>query len=151
MINMKNVKIYTDGACSFNPGPGGYCAILMYNGKEKVVSGAELETTNNRMELMAVIQGLSMLTEKCKVDLYSDSAYVCNAVNENWLQNWQLKNWKNSSKEKVANRDLWEKLLELIAFHQVIFHKVKGHSDDELNNRCDSIARKEIAKILEKK
>lgn len=148
---MKKVKIYTDGACSFNPGPGGYCAILMYNGKEKVVSGAELETTNNRMELMAVIQGLSMLTEKCKVDLYSDSAYVCNAVNENWLQNWQLKNWKNSSKEKVANRDLWEKLLELIAFHQVTFHKVKGHSDDELNNRCDSIARKEIAKILEKK
>ena len=145
---MKEVKIYTDGACSFNPGPGGYCAILMYNGKEKVVSGAELETTNNRMELMAVIQGLSMLTERCKVDLYSDSAYICNAVNENWLQNWQLKNWKNSSKEKVANRDLWEKLLELIAFHQVTFHKVKGHSDDELNNRCDSIARKEIAKIL---
>lgn len=148
---MKKVKIYTDGACSFNPGPGGYCAILMYNGKEKVVSGAELETTNNRMELMAVIQGLSMLTEKCKVDLYSDSAYVCNAVNENWLQNWQLKNWKNSSKGNVVNRDLWEKLLELIAFHQVTFNKVKGHSDDELNNRCDSIARKEIAKILEKK
>lgn len=137
---MKTVDIYTDGACSGNPGAGGYCAILIYNGIEKVISGGEAETTNNRMELIAVIEGLSALKEPCKVNLYSDSQYVINAINENWLNDWQQASWKNASKKQVKNVDLWQRLLPLINKHEVNFIKVKGHSDNEYNNRCDKIA-----------
>ena len=137
---MKTVDIYTDGACSGNPGTGGYCAILIYNGIEKIVSGLEEETTNNRMELIAVIEGLAALKEPCKVNLYSDSQYVINAINENWLGGWQDKNWKNALKKQVKNVDLWQRLLPLINKHEVNFIKVKGHSDNEYNNRCDKIA-----------
>ena len=138
---MKSVEIYTDGACSGNPGAGGYCAILIYNGVEKIVSGREDNTTNNRMELLAVIEGLKTLKEKCNVNLYSDSQYVINAINQDWLKNWQKNNWRNSAKEAVKNVDLWQNLLKLLQTHKVEFIKVKGHADNEYNNRCDKIAR----------
>ncbi len=144
---MKNVEIYTDGACSGNPGPGGYGAILSYKGHEKIISGGEESTTNNRMELMAVICALETLKEKCNVDLYTDSAYVCNAISEKWIEDWQLKGWKNSKNKEVLNMDLWLRLLSLLEYHNVSFHKVKGHSTVEKNNRCDEIARSEIAKL----
>ncbi len=144
---MKKVEIYTDGACSVNPGVGGYCAILLYKDKEKVVSGAKKDTTNNVMELTAVIVGLKALKERCEVNLYSDSAYVVNAINEGWIYNWQLNGWKTSSKEPVKNAELWTELLALLKMHKVTFIKVKGHSDNELNNRCDKIARAEISKF----
>ena len=137
---MKTVDIYTDGACSGNPGIGGYCAILIYKGTEKIISGREEETTNNRMELVAVIEGLLALKESCKVNLYSDSQYVINAINENWLNNWQDADWKSASKKQVKNVDLWQRLIPLIKKHKVNFIKVKGHSDNEYNNRCDKIA-----------
>ena len=140
---MKEVILYTDGACSGNPGVGGYGAILMYKGKERVISGAEGMTTNNRMELMAVIKGLEALKGPCKVDIYSDSAYVVNAFLQDWITNWQNNGFK-TSKGKVLNIELWQKLIELCACHDVSWHKVKGHADNEYNNRCDSIARKEI-------
>lgn len=140
---MKEVILYTDGACSGNPGVGGYGAILMYKGKERVISGAEGMTTNNRMELMAVIKGLEALKEPCKVDIYSDSAYVVNAFLQDWITNWQNNGFK-TSKGKVLNIELWQKLIELCACHDVSWHKVKGHADNEYNNRCDSIARKEL-------
>ena len=140
---MKEVILYTDGACSGNPGVGGYGAILMYKGKERVISGAEGMTTNNRMELMAVIKGLEALKEPCKVAIYSDSAYVVNAFLQDWITNWQNNGFK-TSKGKVLNIELWQKLIELCACHDVSWHKVKGHADNEYNNRCDSIARKEI-------
>ena len=140
---MKEVTLYTDGACSGNPGVGGYCAILIYKGKEKIISGAESTTTNNRMELMAVIKGLEALKEPCKVEVYSDSAYVVNAFLQDWIKNWQNNGFK-TSKGKVLNIELWQKLIELCACHDVSWHKVKGHADNEYNNRCDSIARKEI-------
>jgi len=144
---MKELKIYTDGACSGNPGKGGYCAILIYNGKEKVVSGSELETTNNRMELLAVIKGLQTLKVPCSVELFSDSQYVIDAFNKGWITNWQKNNWKTSSKTQVKNRDLWEELLRLLSVHLVRFVKVKGHSDNEYNNRCDQIAVSEYKKL----
>lgn len=140
---MKEVILYTDGACSGNPGVGGYGAILIYKGKERVISGAEGMTTNNRMELMAVIKGLEALKEPCKVDIYSDSAYVVNAFLQEWITNWQNNGFK-TSKGKVLNIELWQKLIELCACHDVSWHKVKGHADNDYNNRCDSIARKEI-------
>lgn len=144
---MKEVEIYTDGACSGNPGPGGYCAILEFNGKEKVISGGEKNTTNNRMELLAVIVSLKALKEKCHVKLYSDSAYVCNAINNNWLNTWQVNNWRTANKKEVLNKDLWYELLNLLSLHKVEFIKVKGHADNEKNNRCDKIARGEIQKL----
>ena len=144
---MKEVEIYTDGACSGNPGPGGYCAILEFNGKEKVISGGEKNTTNNRMELLAVIVSLKALKEKCHVKLYSDSAYVCNAINNNWLNTWQVNNWRTANKKEVLNKDLWDELLNLLSLHKVEFIKVKGHADNEKNNRCDKIARSEILKL----
>lgn len=137
---MKHVDIYTDGACSGNPGAGGYCAILIFNGIEKVVSGGEDNTTNNRMELLAVIEGLKALKEPCEVDLYSDSQYVINAINEKWLENWSNSDWRSASKKSVKNIDLWQTLIPLIEKHKVNFIKVKGHSDNEYNNRCDKIA-----------
>lgn len=137
---MKHVDIYTDGACSGNPGAGGYCAILIFNGIERVISGGEDGTTNNRMELLAVIKGLEALKEPCEVNLYSDSQYVINAINEKWLENWSNSDWRGSSKKCVKNVDLWQALIPLITMHKVNFIKVKGHSDNEYNNRCDKIA-----------
>lgn len=144
---MKKIDIYTDGACSGNPGPGGYAGILIYGSKEKIISGGDNLTTNNRMELMAVIKSLQALKEICEVDLYTDSAYVCNAITQGWLEDWQLKNWKNSQKKPVLNKDLWLELLEMLTKHKVNFIKVKGHSDNYNNNRCDEIARNEILKL----
>lgn len=141
---MKTVEIYTDGACSGNPGVGGWCAILMYNGHEKVVSGYNKDTTNNRMEVFAAIQGLAQLKEKCIVNLYSDSAYLVNAINNKWLESWQNNNWKSADKKEVKNIDLWLALIAKMKDHQVTFIKVKGHSDNEFNNKCDEVARGEI-------
>lgn len=145
---MKEIILYTDGACSGNPGKGGWGAILFYNGIKKEISGGEENTTNNRMELTAVIKGLEALKEPCKVDIYSDSAYVVNAFLQNWVGSWQNNGWK-SSKGKVLNIDLWQRLLQLVSIHSVSWHKVKGHADNEYNNRCDSLARSEISKIKE--
>ena len=144
---MKEVVIYTDGACSVNPGKGGYAAILIYKGVEKIVSGGELLTTNNRMELTAVIRGLQALKERCFVKLFSDSAYVVNAVNNGWVFEWKKKGWRTIGKEDVKNVDLWEELLLCLNAQKVQFIKVKGHSDNEYNNKCDAIARQEIAAI----
>ncbi len=144
---MKPVEIYTDGACSGNPGKGGWCAILLYGGVEKVISGGDAQTTNNRMEVYAAIAGLSALTRKCDVLLYSDSAYLVNAVELGWLSNWRRNKWKTADGKPVKNRELWEQLSELLAEHNVTFVKVKGHADNEYNNRCDAAARAEIAKL----
>ncbi len=141
------VVIYTDGACSGNPGPGGWAAILNFKGKEKVLSGGEIETTNNRMELMAVIQALEAVKGDNDVKIYSDSAYVVNAFHQNWVDKWIAKNWRNSSDEPVANKELWQRLLNAMIGRDVEFVKVKGHADNENNNRCDALARNEIAKL----
>lgn len=143
---MKKVIIYTDGACSGNPGKGGWCAILNYNGIEKVLSGGEAVTTNNRMEMIAVCQGLNALKEPCEVDLYSDSAYTLNAFLEGWVYGWEKNGWRKADKGEVKNVDLWQKLLQLTRTHKVNFIKVKGHADNETNNRCDKIARAESLK-----
>jgi ribonuclease HI len=144
---MKKVDIYTDGACSGNPGDGGFCAILIYNGHEKVVCGYEKDTTNNRMELLAVIRGLEALKEVCTVNLFSDSQYVVDAFNQGWIEGWKSNGWKTSAKKEVKNIDLWQRLVELVSRHNVNFIKVKGHSDNEYNNRCDKIAVDEYKKI----
>ena len=141
---MKNVTIYTDGACSGNPGPGGWGAILIYKEKKLELSGYAEHTTNNRMELIAPIEALSRLKEPCVVDVYSDSAYLTNAFLQNWLANWVKRNWIKSDKKPVENRDLWEKLLEFAEIHEIRWHKVKGHADNPLNNRCDALATGEI-------
>lgn len=146
---LKTVEIYTDGACSGNPGKGGWCAIMLYGGKEKVLSGGEKETTNNRMEVYAAIAGLSALKEKCNVNLYSDSAYLVNAIEQHWLDNWKRNAWRTADKKPVKNQDLWQQLSALMGQHNVTFIKVKGHADNEYNNRCDKAARAEIAKIEE--
>ena len=143
---MKKVDLYTDGACSGNPGKGGFGGILMCNGRQKEYSGFEEMTTNNRMELMAVIVGLKMLKEPVELNVYSDSAYVVNAFLEDWITGWQLKGWKNASKKPVSNIDLWQELLSLLSEHKVTWNKVKGHSDNEYNNRCDLLATSEIAR-----
>ena len=137
---MGKILIYTDGACSGNPGPGGWGAILMYNENKKEISGAEKETTNNIMEITAVLEALKILKEECEVKIYSDSAYVVNAFNQGWIYNWRKNNWKTANKEPVKNKELWEKLYELTQKHKVEFIKVKGHSDNEYNNRCDYLA-----------
>lgn len=144
---MEKVTIYTDGACSGNPGPGGWAAILMYKGREKEISGGEKNTTNNIMELTAAVRGLQLLKFPCEVKLYSDSAYLVNGFKQGWIYNWQKNNWKTSSKEPVKNREIWEELYRLTNVHNVEFVKVKGHSDNEYNNRCDELARKEIKKL----
>ena len=141
-----SVTLYTDGACSGNPGIGGWCAILNCKGSEKVLAGGEKETTNNRMELMAVIQGLETLKKSCTVNVYSDSAYVVNAFLQNWVTAWINNGWK-SSKGEVLNVDLWKRLVIQTEKHNVVWHKVKGHADDENNNRCDALARGEIEKL----
>lgn len=144
---LKKIEIWTDGACSNNPGPGGWAAILHYGQHEKIISGGQNDTTNNVMELTAVIMGLAALKEKCDVTLYSDSAYVINAINEGWLINWQKSGFKTADKKPVKNRELWEKLSDLLVMQNVNFVKVKGHSQNENNNRCDEIARGEILKL----
>lgn len=149
MAEMYVVDIYTDGACSGNPGPGGWGAILMYGEHRKELSGGEKQTTNNRMELMAVICALKALKKPCKVNLYSDSAYVVNAFNQNWIIGWQKNGWKNSAKVPVANIDLWQELLSLTNTHVVSFIKVKGHADNEYNNRCDELAVEQSRKFSE--
>lgn len=144
---MKEVTIYTDGACSGNPGLGGYCAILIYGGFEKTVCGSERDTTNNRMELKAVIEGLSALKEPCSVKVYSDSAYVVEAFRQGWIKSWESNGWKTSNKGEVKNVDLWKNLLSLCETHLVEFIKVKGHSDNVYNNKCDKIAVNEYKKL----
>ncbi|ATW26243.1 ribonuclease HI [Candidatus Formimonas warabiya] len=143
---MKEVTIYTDGACSGNPGPGGWGAILIYGEHKKEISGFVPLTTNQRMELTAAIQGLNQLKEHCAVQIFSDSAYLVNAFNQRWLDNWQRNGWKNSKKEPVENQDLWKELLKLGSMHQVRWMKVKGHAENPFNNRCDELARAEISK-----
>lgn len=137
---MKELDIYTDGACSGNPGPGGWGVVLLYQGNKKELSGYQPETTNNRMELFAAIQGLSALKESCIVNLYSDSSYLINAFEKHWIENWQRNGWKTASKSPVENQDLWKLLLIHVKYHQVRFIKVKGHSDNIYNNRCDEMA-----------
>lgn len=137
---MKQVKIYTDGACSGNPGPGGWGAILIYGPHEKELSGGASETTNNRMELTAVIEALKALKEPCEVTVYSDSAYVVNGMSAGWIEGWKKNGWKTSKNKPVENQDLWQELDHWTHTHKVHFKKVKGHSDDELNNRCDRLA-----------
>ena len=137
---MKTVTIYTDGACSGNPGPGGWGAILSYNGIEKELSGGEKQTTNNRMELTGVISALSALKEPCIVELWSDSKYVIDALEKGWAQGWRKRGWVKSDKKPALNPDLWERLLDLTEKHEMHYHWVKGHADNEKNNRCDQMA-----------
>jgi ribonuclease HI len=141
---MKKVEIYTDGACSGNPGNGGWGAILIYGGHEKEISGFEENTTNNKMELTAAIKALDSLKEPCSVDLYSDSAYLINGFLKDWVEKWKSNGWINSSKEEVKNKELWETLDGLNVKHRINWIKVKGHADDEYNNRCDKLATDEI-------
>lgn len=136
----KEVTVYTDGACSGNPGPGGWGAILRYGDTERELSGGESPTTNNRMELMAVISALEALKEPCNVTLYSDSKYVCDGVEKGWARSWRAKGWKKSDKTPAKNPDLWERLLGLLDVHKVSFIWVKGHAENAYNNRCDELA-----------
>lgn len=145
---MKKVDLYTDGACSGNPGKGGYGGILIYNGIEKEYSGYVESTTNNRMELTAVIMGLKMLKEPVELNIYSDSAYTVNAFQLGWIDGWILNGWRNANKKSVQNIDLWQELLELIKSHKITWIKVKGHADNVYNNRCDKLATGEISKHL---
>ena len=144
---MKTVTIYTDGACSGNPGPGGWGAILEWQGHEKELSGGEAQTTTNRMELTAVLTALSLLKEPCTVELYSDSKYVVDAIDKGWLYGWQKKGWIKADKKPVLNVDLWQQLLPLLARHNVRLHWVKGHAENEKNNRCDQLAVAESKKF----
>ncbi|MGM9663089.1 MAG: ribonuclease HI [Oscillospiraceae bacterium] len=144
---MKEVTIFTDGACSGNPGPGGWGAILRYGGAEKELSGGERSTTNNRMELTAVIAALSALKEPCAVTLYSDSRYVVDAVEKGWVYGWKKKGWVKSDKKPALNVDLWEKLLPLLQYHRVQFRWVKGHAEHPENERCDALAVAESRKF----
>lgn len=137
---MKTVEIFTDGACSGNPGPGGWGAVLRFAGKEKELSGGEKETTNNRMELTAVIKALSALKEPCKVRLTTDSKYVCDAVNQRWVYGWRANGWRKADKKPALNVDLWEELLPLLETHEVEFLWVKGHAGHPENERCDALA-----------
>lgn len=143
---MKKVDIYTDGACSGNPGIGGWCAILIYNGIEKTISGFNKQTTNNRMEVFAIIQGLAALKERCEVTIYSDSAYAVNAIENGWLESWKRNGWRTGDNKEVKNIDLWNDLSLRMSEHNVRFVKVKGHADNEYNNLCDKTARAEIDK-----
>ena len=144
---MKTVHIFTDGACSGNPGPGGWCAILKYGDVEKVISGGEKETTNNRMELSAVIYALQKLTENCNVILTSDSKYVIDSISKGWVYSWQKNNWRKSDKSTALNVDLWELLLPLLEKHNVTFNWIKGHAGHPENERCDKIAVSEYKKL----
>ncbi|MEG1922875.1 MAG: ribonuclease HI [Clostridia bacterium] len=147
---MKNIILYTDGACSGNPGVGGWAAILIFNGREKELSGYLPETTNNRMEMFAVIQGLRALKEPCEVTIYTDSAYVSDAFNKHWIESWIKKDWKTADNSDVKNQDLWKALIYETNKNSVKFVRVKGHSDDKLNNRCDDMAVAAIKTYKEK-
>lgn len=140
MPRKKQVSIYTDGACSGNPGPGGWGAILCYKGTEKEISGAEKETTNNRMELTAVIEALKCLKEACEIELWSDSKYVIDGLEKGWAESWRKNGWRKSDRKPALNPDLWDVLLNLTAEHEIRYHWVKGHAENELNNRCDALA-----------
>ena len=144
---MKKVSIYTDGACSGNPGKGGWGAVLVYNGTEKEMSGFEAETTNNRMELTAVIRALAALREPCLVTLTTDSKYVCDAVTKGWVYGWQRKGWRKADGKPALNVDLWQQLLPELKRHDVRLHWVKGHAENEKNNRCDQLAVAESKKF----
>ena len=140
----KHIIIYTDGACSGNPGPGGWGSILMFGEHKKEISGFQEHTTNNVMELTAVIEALKLLKEPCEVEIYSDSAYVVNAFLQGWVANWLKRNWKTADGSPVKNQELWKELYEFTTIHQITFHKVKGHADNQWNNRCDELARNAI-------
>lgn len=144
---MKTVTIYTDGACSGNPGPGGWGAILRYKDTEKELSGGAADTTNNRMELTAVIEALALLKEPCVVELYSDSKYVIDGLSKGWARGWQKRGWIKSDKKPALNPDLWERLLDLTDRHEMHYHWVKGHAENEKNNRCDQMAVAESKKF----
>ena len=146
-MEKKKVTLYTDGACSGNPGIGGYAGILIYGDFRREYNGAEQSTTNNRMEMLAVIEGLRRLKYPCKVDVYSDSAYVVNAYLNGWVFAWKKGGWRKADKKEVSNVDLWEELLSLTTTHEVVFHKVQGHADNELNNRCDLLARQAVSEL----
>ena len=147
MDNKKSVTVYTDGACSGNPGAGGWGVVLLYGENQKELNGGEEETTNNRMELTAVIKGLEALKYPCRVDLYSDSAYTVNAFLNGWIYGWQKNGWKKNDGKNVLNVDLWKRLMDLTYVHEVTFIKVKGHADNFYNNRCDELARAGIKKV----
>lgn len=136
------ITIYTDGACSGNPGPGGWAAVLSYGEHRREISGGEPATTNNRMELMGVISALELLKRPCRVQLYSDSQYIVNAITKGWLRSWKAKNWRRKDGE-LKNPELWQRLDKLLAVHEVTFHWVKGHASNEENNRCDELAVRE--------
>ncbi|MCD5406318.1 MAG: ribonuclease HI [Desulfotomaculum sp.] len=138
------VKIYTDGACSGNPGPGGYGVVMLYNQQKKELSGAYDNTTNNRMEIMAAIKGLEALNKSCSVTIYTDSRYLVDTMTKGWLEKWRAKNWMRTKKEPAKNVDLWQQMLQLVDKHDVQWVWVKGHADNELNNRCDQLAVKAI-------
>lgn len=144
---MKKIEIYTDGACSGNPGKGGWAAVLVYSGTEKEISGGEKDTTNNRMELTAIIMALKALKEPCLVKLTTDSKYVCDSVNKRWVYSWKRNGWKKSDKKPALNVDLWEQLLELLNIHKVEFIWVKGHNGHKYNERCDQLAVNEYSKL----
>ncbi len=141
---MQKVIIYTDGACSGNPGPGGWAAVLISGKNKKEISGGNKNTTNNIMEMTAILEGLKALKFGCDVEIYSDSAYCVNAFNQGWIYNWMKKGWKTASGEEVKNKEIWQEIYNLAKKHNVKFYKVKGHSDVELNNRCDELARNAI-------
>jgi len=142
----KSVEIYTDGACQGNPGPGGWGAILIYKGHERELSGFCDETTNNRMELTAAIEALNALKEPCRVALYSDSTYLVNCFEQHWIFNWAKNGWRRPDNNEIKNLDLWIELFRLYKIHRIVFHKVKGHSENEYNNRCDKLATGAISK-----
>ena len=143
---MKKVQIYTDGACSGNPGQGGWGAILIYEGKEKEISGFDEVTTNNKMELQGAIEALKCLKVQCEIDLFSDSAYLVNTFINGWIDKWKMNGWINSTKDEVKNIEQWKELDSLSRIHHISWIKVKGHSDNEYNNRCDRLATNEIKK-----
>ena len=144
---MKQVIIYTDGACRGNPGPGGWGALIKFDGVEKEIYGGQIDTTNNQMELSAAIEGLTVLTEPCSVKLFTDSKYVMDGITQ-WIQNWKKNNWRTAAKKEVKNKELWQKLDNLISEHQVQWHWVKGHSGDAGNETADLLANKGIDSIL---
>ena len=147
---MKHVEIYTDGACKGNPGPGGWSAVIVYGGAEKELSGGEAATTNNRMELIGAISGLGALKEPCEVTLYSDSKYLVDAVNLGWARSWKSRGWVKADKQPALNKDLWQKLLELLEIHKVTFVWVKGHAGHSYNERCDRLAVAEAERYQKK-
>lgn len=144
---MKHVDIFTDGACKRNPGPGGWAAILRFGEHEKEISGGDINTTNNRMEITAVIMALKLLKEPCEITLYSDSQYVCNAIKLGWARKWKANNWMRNSKDPALNSDLWEMILQEISKHKVTTIWVKGHAGHPENERCDKLATKQAKKF----